>query len=68
MKKCPGKDFDGNILYEGDKLKNASGQSGELIFYPDRTNRFDQWVVNYGCYESRIHLQVSNNAQAVKTT
>jgi len=66
-KLAPWKDYQGNDLYEGDKLKHPSGQTGVIEYHKDRHNQHDRWLVNYGDrILSRLCLQINERGQGVK--
>lgn len=44
---APYKDFKGNTVYEGDTIVHPSGESGVVVYYPDRPGQLDRWYVRY---------------------
>lgn len=64
--KAPWKDFNGNNIFQGDKLVHPSGQWGVVVFRPDRESPEDRWLVNYGdTFESRLCLQIGDKGMGV---
>lgn len=67
MEKAPWTDFIGITLFDGDTIIHPSGQSGKIIFKPERERKSDQWVVDYGDgIESRLCLQIGDRGRAIK--
>ena len=64
---CPFTDYVGRVIYEGDNILHPSGQTGVVVFYPERDTPHDQWVVDYndGEFESRLCLQVGDRGRAI---
>lgn len=62
---APWPDFYGEEIREGDIIDHPSGQSGVVVFCPDRETIHDQWVVKYGDEgESRLCLQIGERGMA----
>lgn len=69
MKKAPWPDYEGNDLFDGDKIRHPSGQTG-LIFYQaiSSLDETDNWLVQYhGGPASRLCLQIGDKGKAVKS-
>lgn len=66
MNIAPWKDFQGQEIPEGCTIKHPSGQTGTVVYKPERQALNDQWLVDYGNgVESRLCLQVGDKGRAV---
>lgn len=67
MRKAPWADYEGNAIYEGDKIKHPSGESGTVVFWNHWKIPEDQWRVDYGIHlpTSRLCLQIGDRGKAV---
>ncbi len=67
MKVAPWKDYKGDDIVEGCIISHPSGQQGTVLYKPERDDKTDQWVVNYGHgIESRLCLQVGDKGKAIR--
>ncbi len=67
MKKAPWKDYNGNELFEGDKIIHPSGEVGKIVFEKKWEESDSVWFVNYGNdVFSQLCLQIGWKGQAVK--
>jgi len=65
--KAPWPDFKGNDIFSGSRIRHpANGQTGEVVFYPNPAEPFEQWRVHYDNGEvSYLNLQIGYKGQGV---
>lgn len=65
--KAPWPDFEGSDIFAGDTIFHpVSGQSGTVVYFPDRESDSDKWLVDYGDdINSRLCLQIGDKGQAI---
>ena len=67
MNKAPWKDYEGNDLFEGDRIRHPSGEVGVIVCIAEHVDPNDRWRVDYGPQGiSRLCLQVGWKGMAVK--
>lgn len=66
MNKAPWKDFRGADIFAGDFIVHPDGMTGLVVFFADREEPSDQWLVDYGNGSlSRLCLQIGDKGRAV---
>lgn len=64
----PWPDYDGNNLYEGDRIRHPDGTEGTIVFVDKFESAGDQWRVDYDDSDvpARLCFQVDYKGRAVK--